>query len=86
MFVGSKLGVISPVAIRSASMTGGLVGHSQHAVLPSISPLATLILTLLGMLVSTTTRLRYFDYYCPLLFTGWRCYAHKIEIFGYIFR
>ena len=36
--------------MQSASMTGGLVGHSEHTVLPSISPLATLISTLLTML------------------------------------
>ncbi|CAB3998466.1 probable dolichyl pyrophosphate Glc1Man9 c2 alpha-1,3-glucosyltransferase isoform X2 [Paramuricea clavata] len=48
--LGNKLGLISPVNMRSASMTGGLVGHSQHTVLPSISPLATLISTLLAML------------------------------------
>ena len=54
LFVGNKLSLISPGNMQSASMTGGLVGHSQHTVLPSISPLATLISTLLAMLVSKT--------------------------------
>ncbi|XP_028405571.1 probable dolichyl pyrophosphate Glc1Man9GlcNAc2 alpha-1,3-glucosyltransferase isoform X2 [Dendronephthya gigantea] len=48
--IGSKLGLENLLELRSASMTGGLVRHSQHAVLPSVSPLVTLVLTLLAMM------------------------------------
>jgi len=32
-------------------MTGGLVGQSEHLILPSVPPLITMILTLLSVLV-----------------------------------
>ena len=37
---------------QTASMTGGLVQEFEHTVLPSISPLVTLILSAVSMLVS----------------------------------
>lgn len=43
------MGVIDSKNIQSAVMTGGLVGNYKHTVLPSVSPLATLILT--GMFI-----------------------------------
>lgn len=53
---GSKLGLISADDLHLASMTGGLVGHSHHTVLPSIPPVVTFIATLLAMMVRTATR------------------------------
>ncbi|KAK3736385.1 hypothetical protein QZH41_017895 [Actinostola sp. cb2023] len=47
--VGHKLGWISHIQTK-ASMTGGLVGQTQHLILPSVSPLATVILTLISIL------------------------------------
>lgn len=35
---------------RSGSLTGGLVGEQEHAVLPTITPAITMFLTILGML------------------------------------
>ncbi|CAL4069154.1 unnamed protein product, partial [Meganyctiphanes norvegica] len=47
--LGRKLGFLSG-AIGSASMTGGLVQEYQHAVLPSVPPIATFLLTLVAMI------------------------------------
>ncbi|XP_067949246.1 dolichyl pyrophosphate Glc1Man9GlcNAc2 alpha-1,3-glucosyltransferase-like [Watersipora subatra] len=46
---GRKLDLIS-VSNHSASMTGGLVQEFEHAVLPSVTPVATLLLTVTFML------------------------------------
>ncbi|XP_071086972.1 dolichyl pyrophosphate Glc1Man9GlcNAc2 alpha-1,3-glucosyltransferase-like [Haliotis cracherodii] len=47
---GVQLRVIQPDAVGSATMTGGLVQEFRHTVLPSVSPLATMLLTLLAMM------------------------------------
>ncbi|XP_078259111.1 dolichyl pyrophosphate Glc1Man9GlcNAc2 alpha-1,3-glucosyltransferase isoform X2 [Rhinoraja longicauda] len=44
-----KLQLLGHANISNASMTGGLVKEFQHAVLPSVSPLATLVCTLLSI-------------------------------------
>lgn len=46
---GARLGYVQ--ATPTASMTGGLVAEQAHVVLPSVPPLATLVLTVLAMLV-----------------------------------
>jgi len=56
--VGRKLDLV-PQSNESAAMTGGLVQEFNHAVLPSIKPLATFILTALFILVSF--------YFCVLI-------------------
>lgn len=45
-----RLGLMQIPLNSSASLTGGLVGEQEHAVLPDISPLCTMILTVLGMI------------------------------------
>lgn len=50
MCAGGRLGW-SVAQQGAASMTGGLVREYSHVVLPSVPPLATLILTLLSILV-----------------------------------
>ena len=59
--VGSRLGFVPKELIsKPASMTGGLVGQSEHLILPSVPPVVTMILTLLSVLVrylTTLTRL-----------------------------
>lgn len=52
LFTGVKLKVLDVDKLPKASMTGGLVQEFQHSVLPSVSPLATLICTLLSITVS----------------------------------
>lgn len=47
--LGVKLKVLNVDKLPKASMTGGLVQEFQHSVLPSVSPLATLICTLLSI-------------------------------------
>lgn len=48
---GSKAGILSKDAIKSkASMTGGLVGQSEHLILLSVPPVVTMILTLLSVM------------------------------------
>lgn len=47
--IGVKLQLLAPANISNASMTGGLVQKYRHAVLPSVSPLATLVCTLLSI-------------------------------------
>ena len=47
---GAKLGLLQ-VGVVSGSMTSGLVGEMQLQSLPSISPLVTMVTTLLAMLV-----------------------------------
>ena len=49
---GSRLGLTSPHNVSTASMTGGLVQEYQHTMLPSVPPIATLIATVLSILVS----------------------------------
>ncbi|XP_031550038.1 probable dolichyl pyrophosphate Glc1Man9GlcNAc2 alpha-1,3-glucosyltransferase isoform X2 [Actinia tenebrosa] len=49
--IGPKAGLIHKHAVKvQASMTGGLVGQSQHLILPSVPPIATVILTLLSIM------------------------------------
>ncbi|XP_015760756.1 PREDICTED: probable dolichyl pyrophosphate Glc1Man9GlcNAc2 alpha-1,3-glucosyltransferase [Acropora digitifera] len=50
--LGSKLGFTSKDIIgKQASMTGGLVGQSEHVFLPSVPPVVTIVLTLLSIMV-----------------------------------
>ena len=52
IYVGSKAGLIpSELLNRKASMTAGLVGQSEHLILPTVPPLATMVLTLVAVLV-----------------------------------
>lgn len=49
--LGSKLGFTSKNIIgKQASMTGGLVGQSEHVFLPSVPPVVTMVLTLLSIM------------------------------------
>nr|XP_035121223.2 probable dolichyl pyrophosphate Glc1Man9GlcNAc2 alpha-1,3-glucosyltransferase isoform X6 [Callithrix jacchus] len=48
--IGLKLKFLDPNKIPKASMTSGLVQQFQHTVLPSVTPLATLICTLIAIL------------------------------------
>nr|XP_039318233.1 probable dolichyl pyrophosphate Glc1Man9GlcNAc2 alpha-1,3-glucosyltransferase isoform X3 [Saimiri boliviensis boliviensis] len=50
--IGLKLKFLDPNKIPKASMTSGLVQQFQHTVLPSVTPLATLICTLIAILPS----------------------------------
>ncbi|XP_053564655.1 probable dolichyl pyrophosphate Glc1Man9GlcNAc2 alpha-1,3-glucosyltransferase isoform X2 [Bombina bombina] len=50
--VGVKAQLIDPSVLRTGSMTGGLVQEFEHSVLPSVTPLATLICTILSILPS----------------------------------
>ncbi|XP_005379878.1 PREDICTED: probable dolichyl pyrophosphate Glc1Man9GlcNAc2 alpha-1,3-glucosyltransferase isoform X2 [Chinchilla lanigera] len=50
--IGLELKLLDPSKIPKASMTGGLVQQFEHAVLPSVTPLATLICTLIAILPS----------------------------------
>ena len=50
--LGSKLGFLPKELMnKQASMTGGLVGQSEHLILPTVPPLVTVILTLLSLMV-----------------------------------
>ena len=42
---------LSFLVSTNGSMTSGLVGEMHHQVLPTISPISTMILTLLAMMV-----------------------------------
>lgn len=53
--VGLELKFLDPSKIPKASMTSGLVQQFQHTVLPSVTPLATLICTLIAILVRMHT-------------------------------
>lgn len=50
--IGLELKLLDPNKIPKASMTSGLVQQFQHTVLPSVTPLATFICTLIAMLPS----------------------------------
>ncbi|GAB5577355.1 dolichyl pyrophosphate Man9GlcNAc2 alpha-1 [Prionailurus iriomotensis] len=50
--IGLELKLLDPNKIPKASMTSGLVQQFQHTVLPSVTPLATLICTLIAILPS----------------------------------
>ncbi|KAM4699408.1 dolichyl pyrophosphate Glc1Man9GlcNAc2 alpha-1,3-glucosyltransferase [Discoglossus pictus] len=50
--IGVKVQLLDPAILRTGSMTGGLVQEFQHSVLPSVSPLATLICTVVSILPS----------------------------------
>ena len=53
VILGSKAGILPKDAMKSkASMTGGLVGQSEHLILPSVPPVVTMILTLFSVMVS----------------------------------
>ncbi|TSQ12706.1 putative dolichyl pyrophosphate Glc1Man9GlcNAc2 alpha-1,3-glucosyltransferase [Bagarius yarrelli] len=56
--LGVKFKLLDQNKLPKASMTGGLVQEFQHSVLPSVSPLVTLVCTLLSIL--------------PVLFRTWR--------------
>ncbi|KAF6101934.1 ALG8 alpha-1,3-glucosyltransferase [Phyllostomus discolor] len=47
--IGLKLKLLDPNKIPKASMTSGLVQQFQHTVLPSVTPLATLLCTLIAI-------------------------------------
>ncbi|KAF5927055.1 hypothetical protein HPG69_018321 [Diceros bicornis minor] len=50
--IGLQLKLLDPNKIPKASMTSGLVQQFQHTVLPSVTPLVTLICTLVAILPS----------------------------------
>ncbi|KAM6159205.1 dolichyl pyrophosphate Glc1Man9GlcNAc2 alpha-1,3-glucosyltransferase isoform 7-T7 [Rhynchocyon petersi] len=50
--IGLQLKLLDPKKIPKASMTSGLVQQFQHTVLPSVTPLATLICTLIAIVPS----------------------------------
>ncbi|XP_001377643.2 probable dolichyl pyrophosphate Glc1Man9GlcNAc2 alpha-1,3-glucosyltransferase [Monodelphis domestica] len=50
--IGLKFNLLDPKKIPKASMTSGLVQQFQHTVLPSVTPLTTLICTVIAMLPS----------------------------------
>uniref|UniRef100_A0A8D2JDM5 Alpha-1,3-glucosyltransferase n=1 Tax=Varanus komodoensis TaxID=61221 RepID=A0A8D2JDM5_VARKO len=50
--VGTKYKFLDPTKMPRAAMTGGLVQEFQHVVLPSVTPLAALICTVISMLPS----------------------------------
>ncbi|XP_077723321.1 dolichyl pyrophosphate Glc1Man9GlcNAc2 alpha-1,3-glucosyltransferase isoform X4 [Canis aureus] len=56
--IGLELKLLDPNKIPKASMTSGLVQQFQHTVLPSVTPLATLICTLMAILPSVCGKSR----------------------------
>ncbi|CAH2225638.1 probable dolichyl pyrophosphate Glc1Man9 c2 alpha-1,3-glucosyltransferase [Pelobates cultripes] len=50
--IGVKLHLLDPGSIQASSMTGGLVQEFKHSVLPSITPLTTLLFTGISILPS----------------------------------
>lgn len=47
VLLGTRLGLVSP---SGTGLTSGLIGEQYHQVLPSISPLATMVITILTMM------------------------------------
>lgn len=52
---GIKLGLLDSSVIKPASLTGGLVQEYNHSVLPSIPPIATMILSAVSVMPSLMT-------------------------------
>ncbi|XP_069837767.1 dolichyl pyrophosphate Glc1Man9GlcNAc2 alpha-1,3-glucosyltransferase [Dendropsophus ebraccatus] len=50
--IGVKMRLLNAASVRTGSMTGGLVQEFEHSVLPSVTPMATLICTALSILPS----------------------------------
>ncbi|XP_040282339.1 probable dolichyl pyrophosphate Glc1Man9GlcNAc2 alpha-1,3-glucosyltransferase isoform X1 [Bufo bufo] len=50
--IAVKMQLLNPASVRTGSMTGGLVQEFEHSVLPSVTPMATLICTVLSILPS----------------------------------
>lgn len=65
VFLGLKCNLLDPTKIPKASMTGGLVQEFQHTVLPSVTPLATLICTFISILVRTNDGFWKLNVFCP---------------------
>uniref|UniRef100_A0A8B9REI0 Alpha-1,3-glucosyltransferase n=1 Tax=Astyanax mexicanus TaxID=7994 RepID=A0A8B9REI0_ASTMX len=65
--LGVKLKLLDMSKFSKASMTGGLVQEFQHSVLPSVSPLITLICTLLSILDAPDSLFAY-NIYLSIIF------------------
>ncbi|KAM3934772.1 dolichyl pyrophosphate Glc1Man9GlcNAc2 alpha-1,3-glucosyltransferase isoform 1-T2 [Leptodactylus fuscus] len=50
--IGVKMQLLDPASVQTGSMTGGLVQEFEHSVLPSITPMVTLIFTVISILPS----------------------------------
>ncbi|OCT93293.1 hypothetical protein XELAEV_18016359mg [Xenopus laevis] len=50
--IGVKLQLLDPASIGTGTMTRGLVQEFEHSVLPSVTPMATLVCTLISILPS----------------------------------
>lgn len=68
--LGSKSGFFSKELInKQASMTGGLVGQSEHLIFPAVPPIITVMLTLLSVLVRSLNYLVCCAYFRTSLMT-----------------